>query len=238
MADGIYVSMCGAVARSDQLDAIADNLANAQTPGFKAVRPAFESFLPKGSGPSQDKHYPAAVASGIDLRPGPTQRTGGALDIIPGNDLYLTVQTAAGTPAYTRDGRLTVGADHGLLCDGRPVLSQGGQPITIPPVGAPRVETNGSVWAGTLPAGDLGLVRLRGPLDRVGPSLLAPAAGGQAVPETKGSVRVGELELGNATALEATVQLVTAQRAFDASMQAIQTFRQMDQRATEVARAK
>ena len=69
MADGIYVSMCGAVARTEQLDAIADNLANAATPGFKASRPAFESFLPPGAAPTSDKHYPAAVGAGFDLRP-------------------------------------------------------------------------------------------------------------------------------------------------------------------------
>ena len=69
MADGLYVSMCGAVARAEQLEAVADNLANAQTPGFKAARPAFESFM-AASG-AQDKHYAAAVATGFDLRPGP-----------------------------------------------------------------------------------------------------------------------------------------------------------------------
>ncbi len=45
MADGIYVGMAGAAARLDQLDSIADNLANADSAGFKAERPAFESFL-------------------------------------------------------------------------------------------------------------------------------------------------------------------------------------------------
>ena len=91
MADGIYVSMCGAAARSEQLDAIADNLANAQTPGFKAARPAFESFIPRGAGPQQDKHYPAAVATGFDLRAGPTQHTGNPLDVIPGDGQFLYV---------------------------------------------------------------------------------------------------------------------------------------------------
>jgi flagellar basal-body rod protein FlgF len=81
MADGIYVAMCGAAARSEQLDAIADNLANAQTPGFKASRPAFAAFLPGAGG--GDKTYPAAVASGLDLRAGPTSRTDNPLDVVP-----------------------------------------------------------------------------------------------------------------------------------------------------------
>ena len=43
MADGLYVAMAGAAARSEQLDNLADNLANAQSVGFKASRPAFQS---------------------------------------------------------------------------------------------------------------------------------------------------------------------------------------------------
>ena len=46
MADGIYVGMAAAAARAEQLDSIADNLANVETPGFKASHPAFQSFLP------------------------------------------------------------------------------------------------------------------------------------------------------------------------------------------------
>lgn len=239
MADGIYVSMCGAEARTEQLDAIADNLANASTPGFKASRPAFESFLPKGAGPASDKHYPAAVASGFDLRPGPTQRTGNPLDVVPGEGTFLMVQTRGGTTAYTRDGRLTVDAERRLLVDGLPVLSGDGQPLTLPPTGTARVNGDGSVWVDDQQAGELGLARLQGPVDRVGPALLAPAAGGRAEPVVEGrTVHPGELELGNAPAVESMVALISAQRAYDASMQAIQTYSQLSQRATEVARAK
>ncbi|MFY3745097.1 flagellar hook-basal body complex protein [Anaeromyxobacter sp. Red801] len=235
MADGIYVSMCGAVARAEQLDAVADNLANAQTPGFKAARPAFESFLAPGA--AQDKRYAAAVATGIDLRPGPTQRTGNALDVVPEAGLFLTVRTAGGAAAYTRDGRLTLDAGGRLVSDGRPVLSARGEPIVLPPDLEARVDAAGRVWAGDVEVAALGLARLDGPVDRVGPSLLAPGAGGRALP-AEGAVRSGELELGNAGALEASIQLVSAQRAYEASLQAIQTYRQLDQRAVEVARVK
>jgi flagellar basal-body rod protein FlgF len=49
---------------------------------------------------------------------------------------------------------------------------------------------------------------------------------------------VGEVELGNASALESTVAMIAAQRSFDASMQAIQTYRTLDQRAAEVGRVR
>jgi flagellar basal-body rod protein FlgF len=234
MADGIYVSMSGAVARSEQLDAVADNLANAQTPGFKAARPAFEAFLAEGG--AEDLRYAAAVGTGFDLRPGPTSRTGNPLDLLPDGDAFLTVRSPGGVVAYTRDGRLTLDAARRLVtADGRLVLDREGAPISIPPDLTPSVDDHGRVHAGELELGRLALARLEGPVDRVGASLLAPGAGGRAVPVETG-VRSGEIELGTSTALEATLALVTAQRSYDASMQALQTYKQMDQRAIELAR--
>ena len=238
MADGIYVSMCGAVARTEELDAIADNLANATTAGFKAARPAFESFLPSGASSASDKVYPAAVATGFDMRAGPIQRTDNPLDVVPGDGMFLTVRTKGGQTAYSRDGRMTVDHEGCLLLDGNTVLSKDGQAISVPPVGPPRIDSSGTVWAGSEQAGELGLARLQGPVDRVGGSLLAPGQGGRAEPVADGSVSVGEVELGNATPVESMVALVTAQRSYDASMQAIQTYNQLNQRAVEVARAK
>jgi flagellar basal-body rod protein FlgF len=235
MADGIYVSMCGAVARAEQVEAIADNLANAQTPGFKSARPAFASFMAPGG--AQDKHYPAALSTGLDLRPGPTSHTGNPLDVVPEDGAFLAVRTASGAIAYTRDGRLTLDADRRLVAGGRLVLGRDAHPIAIPPDVAPRIDAHGAVHAGDHVVGELALARLEGPVDRVGPSLVAPGAGGRALP-AQGGVRTGELELGNSSALEAAIQLVSAQRAYDSAMQAIQTYKQMDQRAVEVARVK
>jgi flagellar basal-body rod protein FlgF len=236
MADGIYVSMCGAAARMAQLDAVADNLANTQTPGFKAARPAFQVFLPASG--AADKAYTAAVATGFDLRPGPTSRTDGPLDVVPEDGAFLAVQTAAGQRAFTRDGRLSVDAANRLVQNGRPVLDRAGLPISVPPGAAPEIGADGVVKAGGAPVGEIALHRLSGPVDRVAPSLLAPGRGGSAELVDAGRLRVGEIELGNAGALESTVQLITAQRQFDASMQALQTYRSMDQRSTEIARVR
>jgi flagellar basal-body rod protein FlgF len=50
------------------------------------------------------------------------------------------------------------------------------------------------------------------------------------------AVRTGEMERGNTPALEAMVQLISAQRSFDASMQALQTYRSMDGRSGDLGR--
>jgi flagellar basal-body rod protein FlgF len=236
MADGIYIGMCGAVARGEQLDSIADNLANAQTPGFKASRPAFEVFM--ASSGAQDKQYAAAVASAFDLRPGPTTQTGNPLDVLPADGAFLAVQDQGGAAAYTRDGRLTLDAARRLVSGaGKLVLDRQGNPITIPPDRTPTIDDQGRVMAGDLELGKLALFRLDGPVDRVGPSVLKPGQGGQAV-QVEAAVRTGQVELGNSSALEATLAMVTAQRGYDTSMQAIQTYRQLDQRAAELGRTR
>jgi flagellar basal-body rod protein FlgF len=236
MADGLYVSMNGAAARAAQLEAIADNLANGQTPGFKAARPAFEMFMPTSG--ADDKAYPAAVATGFDLTPGPTSPTDNPLDVLPEDGAFLGVQLADGTLAYTRDGRLTLDGERRLASGGRPVVDASGQPISVPPGADPVVDSSGAVRAAGVEVGRLGLFRLSGAVDRVGPSALAPVAGGIAEPVEDGLVRAGVVELGNAGALEATVELISAQRSFDASMQALQTYRRMDERASDVARVR
>ena len=246
MADGIYVSMCGAAARAAQLDSVADNLANAQTPGFKSARPAFESFLPLGATP--DKQYPAAVATGLDLRSGPITQSGNPLDVLPEDGAFLAVRTASGAIAYTRDGRLTLDAQRRLVSGGHLVLSRQAAPIVVPEELVPVVDRNGTIWgstsgqlgqrmAGDVDLGELARVRLDGPVARVGSSLLAPIAGGRATP-VDAAVHSGELELGNAGALEAAIEMVSAQRSFDSSMQAIQTYRQLDQRGAELGRVR
>lgn len=235
MADGIYVTMCGAAARSEQLDSVADNLANAQTPGFKASRPAFEAFL-AASG-AADMAYPAAVQTRFDLRPGPSSRTENPLDVVPEGGAFLAVTTAAGQKVYTRDGRLTVDGQQRLVQNGNPVLDPGGGPIQVPPGAAPRVTDTGAVMVGNAAVGQLGLFKLEGPVDRAGQAHLALAPGGRAEPY-EGHVRVGEIELGNATPLDGMVQLISAQRHFDASMQALQTYRSLDQRSNELGRVR
>ena len=235
VSDGIYVSMCGAAARSEQLDAIADNLANAQTPGFKAARPAFEAFLPQSG--AADKSYPAAVATGFDLRPGPTTRTDSPLDVLPEDGAFLAVATEGGGRAYTRDGRLGVDSERRLTQSGRPVLDRSGSPIYLPPGPPPQIGQDGAVRVGDVSVAELGRFQLTGPVDRVGPALLAPVRGGEAT-SVDARVRVGEIELGNASALGGMVQLISAQRHFEASMQALQTYRTMDQRSADLGRVR
>lgn len=233
MGDGIYVGMTGAAAQARALDAIADNLANAQTPGFKAARPAFASFLPEGG--DGTRVPTAAVATGIDRAPGAIRQTGNPLDVLPEGDAFLAVARPGGGVAYTRDGRLSVDAFGRLAAAGGMVLDTAGGAITLPPDEQVRIEGDGRVWAGAVEVARLGLHRIEGAVERIGPSLLGAAPGAR-VAASEAGVRVGEIELGNVSTIESAVALIEAQRTFDHSMQAIQTYRKLDERAVEIGR--
>jgi flagellar basal-body rod protein FlgF len=157
---------------------------------------------------------------------------------VPEDGAFLAVEGPGGEILYTRDGRLGVDGERRLTAGGLAALDPGGSPIVLPPGAPVEVGPDGVVRAGGVDVARLGLARLEGPVDRVGPSLLAPGAGGVAAPVDHGRLRTGELELGNASALEATVDLISAQRSFDASMQALQTYRRMDERSNEVGRVR
>jgi flagellar basal-body rod protein FlgF len=236
MANGIYVSMNGATARMEQLDSVADNLANAQTPGFKASRPSFEAFLARADRQDSPRIYPAAVATNVDLSTGAIIQTGGALDVVPSGKSFIGVKTNDGI-ALTRNGHLEIDATGTLRIAGHPVVDRSGTLLSVPPGARVRLEASGSLFANDQKVGELGLFNVSGPVDRIGPSLLAVHDQSDLTPSSD-TVRIGELETGNASALEAAVQMVAAQRHFETSMQALQTYKKLDDRAVEVGRSR
>jgi flagellar basal-body rod protein FlgF len=238
MADGIYVGMAAAAARAEQLESIADNLANIETPGFKASHPAFQSFLPKGAGTRSDKVATAVVDTGADLARGMLVNTENPLDVVPQENTFMMVRTSTG-PAYTRNGRLTVTPEGSLVSGGRLVIGTTGNPIQIPSGSNPLINERGSVMVGDVEIDRIALFNIQGNVTHVGPSLYAAGPGGAITPAGDDmGVTSGQLEMGNSTALAATVQMIGAQRQFETAMQAIQTYRRLDDRAIEVGKSR
>jgi len=230
--------MAAAAARAEQLESIADNLANIETPGFKASHPAFQSFLPPRAGPSSDKVSTAAVDTGTDLSPGSVVTTEHPLDVLPKNDAFMMVQTTGG-PAYTRNGRIVVSPEGFLTTGGRILIGASGEPIQVPVGTTPLINERGAVMVGDVEIDRLALFKIQGPAKHVGPSLYTAGTGGVVVPASfDNGVTTGQLEMANATALDATVQMIGAQRQFETAMQAIQTYRRLDDRVIEVGKSR
>lgn len=235
MGTGLYVGMTGASARSSQLEAVADNLANAQTPGFKGALPAFQTFLPDQDG-SPMAHV-ATVAGGLDLREGPVVQTGNGLDVMPGPGLYMGVALPSGETAYTRNGKLIVDPAGVITSAGHPLLGSNGQPVKVPPNTRPEITHDGRVTVGGEQVGRLAMFRIDGQMRRAGNSAFLPELGATAT-EAAPLLRTGELESANTTALDAAVQLVGVQRHYENAIQAIQTYRKMDGTAAELGKVR
>src|ERR1700740_2606139 len=138
MDSGYYAAMTGLVARSQALDTAASNLANAQTPGYRAEREYFRSVLlgpdalNSRLGPTVN-NYGLLGGDRLNLAQGALQQTGNPLDLAIEGQGFFAVQAANGV-RYTRDGSFHR-SQTGLLVTGadEPVLSSSGQPIVLPP---------------------------------------------------------------------------------------------------------
>lgn len=132
MASATYVTLSAQIALENELGVIANNVANANTTGFKADRELFQSYVDRLHVPGGNVAFVQDRATYIDHSAGQIQNTDNALDVAVQGDGFLSVGTPQGT-MYTRDGHLQVGADGTLQDDeGRPVLTPDGNPIQLP----------------------------------------------------------------------------------------------------------
>ena len=132
----IILSRLSSQMRATQLTA--NNLANADTPGYRATRPIFAEHVERQgrvSGPNGASNvgYSWDRASWRDLTPGAINQTGNPLDVAISGPGFFVVETPRGE-RYTRAGRFALGAD-GRLTDhlGNAVLNRDSQPIAIAP---------------------------------------------------------------------------------------------------------
>ena len=237
MSNGIYVGMTAASAQARRLDMVSDNLANVDTPGFKKQTAAFEAFVDDKS-PDNDKILARIRGTGVDVQAGIVETTGAPLDVLPQEGAYLGVLQPDGTTAYTRAGRLTVGSDGVLRAANHPVLNQGGGPILVPPGQTPQVSTTGDVRVGEKILGTLARFSLpNGDVDRVGTQLLVPRQP-EAATTSQAAFQIGAIERSNASAVDSAVDLVRVQRHFNHAMQAVETYRKMDDAAIGIGRSR
>lgn len=216
--------------------AIANNMANADTTGFRAEIVNAQALYLQGEGLDSRASTSESVI-GADMNAGAVEMTGGALDIALNGDALLGVQAPDGAEAYTRRGDLMVN-ETGLLTtgDGHPVLGQGG-PITLPAADKISIAANGAISivpAGGDPAqpvevGRLKLVSPQGSEIKKGRDNLFRVPGDGALPEDPDAkVTVGALEGSNVNMTQALVDMIEASRAWETQVKMLTTAQEMD----------
>lgn len=223
-------------------EVLANNLANASTPGFKRDDLVFEVPVPVMSAlvGGRPLALPGAriQAPWTDFSPGPIQPTGRGLDVALGGPGFLVVDTPAG-PRYTRHGALAVDPEGYLaLTTGERVRGERG-PIQVGG-SDPTIGEDGVVLADRRVVDRLQVVDFPRPyrLVKLGGNLFGPAGADlEPEPATGAVITPGALEAANVGAVHAMVGMIELHRTFEAYQRAIQAIDETDrQAASEIGR--
>lgn len=260
MIQSLYSGATGMAAQQLSLDTISNNLANANTTGFKRGTIEFQDLLyqkPRtvGSDLGGGNVVPTGVEIGNGSRvvstskifsQGQLKQTSNPYDIAIDGDGFLEVKKPDGKTAYTRDGSLKVdGQGRVTTSDGLQVLSgfsqipQGTTSVSISPTGL--VSVQGSSGTSTF---QIQLTRFNNPggLNCLGGNLYEEtAASGSPVQGTPGLDGFGGivqnyLESSNVNIVEEMVNMIQAQRAYEINSKSIQTSDEMLSKISELKR--
>lgn len=227
MQNALLIGLSRQVTLERQMDVVANNVANANTNGFKADRSLFEEFLNSGArednfiGPDRRVSYVQDRGTFRDVGQGPMEQTKAPLDLAVSGDAYFAVQTTGGE-RYTRDGKFSLNNLGQLVTsDGNPVLGNAG-PITFQPTDHDiNVAPDGTVTVleGTARTdsirGKIRLVAFDDPqkLQKQGFNLYAAGRATQQA-DAKSTVQQGYIEKSNVNAVSEMSRMVEVMRAY------------------------
>lgn len=217
------------VAQQNAMDVTANNLANANTPGFRTERVQFSEWIDRQQGTGQVRgsasiSYMQDRATWREMQAGTVTHTGNPYDLALSGDGYFTVSTANG-PRLTRDGRFGP-MPSGVLADtaGNPVLDVNGRPIQIPPT-----ETNVTIAGdGTIssadgvPLGKIGVVRPADPMALTAEGSTHLVANTPTTPVTQPGLVQGAVEDSNVEPVLELTRMISTQRQFQFATQLVQ----------------
>jgi flagellar basal-body rod protein FlgG len=244
----MYTAAAGMAAQQSRLDAVANDLANANTTGYKRVRMAYRDLAyTRGSGPPAPGATNAvrlgagAAASmiGRDGRQGAIQETGNPLDVAIEGPGYIQLKLN-GQQWLTRDGNLQIdaqgrlGTQDGALLDPPITVPKGTQPDQV------TIGTDGTVTVAGKKAGQIRLVNVANPAGLNGGEsnrFQATAASGtvSAAPATT-ALHSGVLESSNVDMGDEMADMMDAQRSFQLASKAIQVADQVLEIANGIKR--
>ncbi len=238
----IYTAMSGAKHMFGRQAAIAHNLANAVSTGFRAEEHRLRAVpVVSESLPTRAFAVDASVAN--DMTPGPLTQTGRSLDVAVQGQGWLALAMPDGTEAYTRNGSLEVNVNGVLQTrNGIPVQGDGG-PISIPPDNTITIGADGMISLKPT-SGAQNTVTQVGTLKLVNPpetDLVRGADGlfrlrdASAAPvDPNIQVASGYLEGSNVNVVDQLVNMISLARQYETQLKLLSTAEQNDRAATQL----
>jgi flagellar basal-body rod protein FlgG len=263
MIRALYSAASGMTAQETNVDNIANNLANANTTGFKSRRAQFQdlmyqSMVQPGTASGQTTTVPVGLQLGLGTRAssneivftqGSFSQTENPLDMVIQGNGFFQIQMPNGTTAYTRAGSFQ------LDKTGNIVTAQGfalSPQITVPPTAQQITIASDGTVSYTLPnqtaaqqAGQIQLANFQNPagLNGMGNNLYSatdasgdPTVGVPGGSEGLGSLMQGYVEQSNVSIVNEFINLIQAQRGYEANSKVVQAADQMYQTVNNLSR--
>ena len=261
MIRALYSAASGMSAQQTNVDNIANNLANANTAGYKMRRAQFQDLLYQnlvqpGASAGQQTLVPTGLQVGLGTRTSSNEiiftqgnfvATGNPLDLVIQGNGFFQVRQPNGQTAYTRDGSFHLDKDGNVVTsDGNPMepqitIPQDAQSVTIAADGTVSYLQPGQT-AGQQ-AGQIQLANFTNPagLNNMGKNLYTPTdssgdptvanPGGQ---EGLGTLLQGYTEQSNVSVVDEFVNLIVAQRAYEANSKVVKAADEMYQQVNNL----
>jgi len=254
MMRALYTAASGMTAQELNLDNIANNLSNSSTAGFRSRRLQFEDLIYQnlimpGAAATQQTTQVAGLQVGLGTRSaasevlqlqGDFSQTGNPLDLTIQGQGFFQVLLPNGQTAYTRAGSFhTDGQGNLVTQDGDPVqpaiaIPAGSTSITVGSDGTVSVTLPGQTAAQQVGTLQLANFNNAGGLNSTGSNLFLqttasgdPIVGAPGGSEGLGSVVQGMLEQSNVSVVSEFVNLIVAQRSYEASSRVVDAANQM-----------
>jgi len=263
MIRSLYSAASGMTAQQMNVDNIANNVANANTAGYKMRRTQFQdliyqSLIQPGASAGQQTVVPTGLQVGLGTRPasneviftqGNFSQTNNPLDVVIQGRGFFQVKRPSGEIAYTRAGSFHLDRDGNVVTSDGDALEpqitipQDAQSITIAQDGTVSYEQPGQTAAQL--AGQIQLANFQNPagLNSIGRSLYTPTdASGQATianpggQEGLGTLLQGYQEQSNVSVVEEFINLIVAQRAYEANSKVVKAADEMYQQINNLTR--
>lgn len=222
-----------------QVDIIANNLANAQTTGFKRERSVFHTELSRmQAAPTPEQravHHVLDYGAVHDVSEGPFQATGNPLDVAIAGAGYFAVALADGSRAFTRAGAIRISPEGFAEVAGARLLGDGAQPIQIPPDEAARasIAADGTISG---PGGVYGRIAVyeadEATMDPRGNALVSVTDPRELAAE-RTRLRVGGLEGSNVRPVIESAELIDVVRAYQSSQRLSESLSDLRRRSIE-----
>ena len=239
MENAAYIGLSRQMTLRRELDVVANNIANANTTGFKVEQLLIGTEV--GARARNDNVRPGVSfvldnGVGRDFGQGALTQTSRPLDFaIEGEGTFFKLQDGAGE-AYTRDGAFTLDPDGRLTTQGGvPVLGDGGEIILNPAMGEIAVGSDGTITQDGRPAGRLSLVRFDSlaAIEKSGDGLYRNRSNAVAIDATDARIQQGMLESSNVNSILEITNLIEVSRAYETITRLIEQTTDLSKRAVE-----